>query len=126
MPIAIITGASTGIGLETARGLAKKNFDLVLVSRNFEKLLAIKKSIESESQINCDVFSYDLSLMRSNFEFHNLISKKYTKVDVLVNNVGAIFMNKSITDEGLDKTFALNHMSYFVLSNLFAESFESL
>ena len=126
MPIAIITGASTGIGLETARGLAKKNFDLVLVSRNFEKLLGIKKSIESESQINCDVFSYDLSLMRSNFEFHNLISKKYTKVDVLVNNVGAIFMNKSTTDEGLDKTFALNHMSYFVLSNLFAESFESL
>ena len=43
MSIAIVTGASTGIGLETAKGLAKKNFDLILVSRNFEKLNHTKK-----------------------------------------------------------------------------------
>ena len=60
--------------------------------------------------------------MKSNFEFYKLVSKKYPKIDVLINNVGAIFMKRSITNEGLEKTFALNHMSYFVLSNLFAES----
>ena len=126
MSIAIVTGASTGIGLETAKGLAKKNFDLILVSRNFEKLNHAKKNLESSYEINCDIFSYDLSLMKSNFEFYKLVSKKYPKIDVLINNVGAIFMKRSITNEGLEKTFALNHMSYFVLSNLFAESYESL
>ena len=126
MSTAVVTGASTGIGLETAKGLARKNFDLILVSRNSEKLNHIKKNLESKYQINCDIFSFDLSLMRSNFEFHNLVSKKYSKIDVLINNVGAIFMKRSITNEGLEKTFALNHMSYFVLSNLFAESFEPL
>ena len=126
MSVAIVTGASNGIGLETAKGLAKKNIDLILVSRNTDKLNYVKRSIESRYKISCDVFSYDLSLMRSNFKFHRSIVEKYPKVDILVNNVGAIFMNRSITDEGLEKTFALNHMSYFVLSNLFAESFESL
>ena len=126
MPIAIVTGASTGIGLETAKGLAKKNFDLILVSRNSDKLNHVKKSLESRYQINCNTFSYDLSLIRSHLEFHKLVSKKYPKIDVLINNAGAIFMNKTITNEGLEKTFALNHMSYFVLSKLFAESYESL
>jgi len=126
MPIAIVTGASTGIGLETAKGLAKKNFDLILVSRNSDKLNHVKKSLESRYQINCNTFSYDLSLIRSHLEFHKLVSKQYPKIDVLINNAGAIFMNKTITNEGLEKTFALNHMSYFVLSKLFAESYESL
>lgn len=126
MSIAVITGASKGIGLETARGLAAKNFDLILVSRNSEKLNHIKNSIESTYSINCDVYSYDLSLIRSNIEFYKVISSKYSKVDVLINNVGAIFMKRTTTEEYLEKTFALNHMSYFVLSNLFAKSFESL
>ncbi len=124
--LAIVTGASMGIGLETAKGLAEKGFDLILVSRNVGKLNDIRDSIESRYQINCDVFSFDLSLIRSNIDFHRLVVNKYQKIDVLVNNVGAIFMKKTITDEGLEKTFALNHMSYFVLSNLFAESSESL
>ena len=60
MPIAIVTGASAGIGLETARGLAKKNFDLILVSRSLKKLNSIKSELETQYSINCDVFSYDL------------------------------------------------------------------
>ena len=126
MPVAVVTGASAGIGLETARGLAKKNFDLILVSRSLEKLNAIKRELEAQYSINCDVFSYDLSLVKSNIKLHEEVVNKFRKIDVLINNAGAIFMEKTITVEGLEKTFALNHMSYFVLSNLFIESFDSI
>ena len=126
MPVAVVTGASAGIGLETAKGLASKNFDLILVSRNLEKLNSIKQDLESQYSINCDVFSHDLSLIKSNILFHTEVISKFRKVDVLINNAGAIFMNRTITDEGLEKTFALNHMSYFVLSNLFIKSFNSI
>ena len=126
MPIAVITGASAGIGLETAKGLAKKNFDLILVSRSLKKLNFIKRDLESQYSINCDVFSYDLSLIKSNINFYEEVINKFDKIDVLINNAGAIFMDKTFTDEGLEKTFALNHMSYFVLSNLFIEFFNSI
>ncbi len=126
MPIAVVTGASAGIGLETARGLAKKKFDLVLVSRSLKKLNSIKRDLESQYSISCDVFSYDLSLIKSNINFYEEVLNKFRKIDVLINNAGAIFMDKIITNEGLEKTFALNHMSYFVLSNLFIESFNSI
>ena len=126
MPIAVVTGASAGIGLETARGLAKKKFDLVLVSRSLKKLNSIKRDLESQYSISCDVFSYDLSLIKSNINFYEEVVNKFRKIDVLINNAGAIFMEKIITNEGLEKTFALNHMSYFVLSNLFIESFNSI
>ena len=101
MPVALVTGASAGIGLETARGLAKKNFDLILVSRNSKKLKAIKNDLETQYSISCDVFSYDLSLIKSNIYFHQEVVDKFRKVDVLINNAGAIFMDKTITDEGL-------------------------
>ena len=126
MAIAVVTGASTGIGLETAKGLAENNFDLILVSRSSHKLISIKNDLESRYRIRCDVFSYDLSLIKSNIKFHEEVVKKFQKVDVLINNVGAIFMDKIITEEGLEMTFALNHMSYFVLSNLFIESFNAI
>ena len=126
MPVAVVTGASAGIGLETAKGLAKKNFDIILVSRSSKKLIAIKDELDEKYSIICDVFSYDLSLVKSNIEFHEEVVNKFRKIDVLINNAGAIFMDRTITVEGLEKTFALNHMSYFVLSNLFIESFDSI
>ena len=119
MTVAVITGASVGIGLETAIGLAKKGYNLILVSRNLDKLTRVKKSIEIEYNIKCNIFSFDLSLVEENIKFFKLVSKEYNTVDILINNVGAIYMNRAVTEEGLEKTFALNHMSYFVLSKLF-------
>ena len=126
MTTAIITGASVGIGLETAKGLARKGFDLILVSRNIEKLKLIKSNLENNFNISCNVHSYDLSLIKSNIEFYNQIIKSHQNIDVLINNVGAIFMDRTVTSEGIEKTFALNHMSYFTLSKLFSESFSKL
>ena len=121
MPTTIITGCTSGIGLEVAKELAKKNHRLILVSRNMSKLEFTKKILESGNKINCDIYEHDLSLIRENIIFFKEVSKKYDGIDFLINNVGAIFMNREETTEGLEKTFSLNHMSYFVLSKLFSQ-----
>jgi len=121
MPTTIITGATSGIGLETAKVLAKEKHKLILVSRSLSKLESTKRLLESDNNIDCDIYEYDLSLIKENVNFYEQISKRYSDIDFLINNVGAIFMKREETIEGLEKTFSLNHMSYFVLSKLFSQ-----
>jgi short-subunit dehydrogenase len=73
MPYTIITGASAGIGYETAKGLASIGHNLILVARNYEKLKQIKKNILAQYKVECDIYSYDLSLIQSNINFSNKI-----------------------------------------------------
>ena len=121
MPTTIITGSTSGIGLEVAKELAKNSHILILVSRNLNKLKLTRRMLESSNNINCDIYEHDLSLISENINFYKKVSDKYEEVDFLVNNVGAIFMDREETSEGLEKTFSLNHMSYFVLSKLFSQ-----
>jgi len=121
MPTTIITGATSGIGLETAKGLAEEKHKLILVSRNLSKLESTKRLLDSDYNIDCDIYKYDLSLIKENVNFYEHILKRYGDIDFLINNVGAIFMKREETIEGLEKTFGLNHMSYFVLSKLFSQ-----
>ena len=121
MPTTIITGATSGIGLETAKELAKEKHKLILVSRNLSKLESTKRLLDSDYNIDCDIYKYDLSLIKENVNFYEQILKRYGDIDFLINNVGAIFMKREETIEGLEKTFGLNHMSYFVLSKLFSQ-----
>ena len=119
--ISIVTGATSGIGYHTACGLAKKKHNLILASRNIHKLNLVKKEIENKYSTTCDVYEHDLSLISENINFYKEVSKKYKNINFLINNVGAIFMRREETTEGLEKTFSLNHMSYFVLSKLFLQ-----
>jgi NAD(P)-dependent dehydrogenase (short-subunit alcohol dehydrogenase family) len=117
--ICLVTGATDGIGKETARCLGKQNAQLILVGRNPEKGEKVKKkliAITGNDQI--DIMTADLSNMNAIQKLSAEIHKKYNKLNVLINNAGAFFSKREITDDGFEKTFALNHLGYFLLTKL--------
>ena len=87
MPTTVITGATSGIGLEVARELAKRNHNLVLVSRDTDKLKSTKRILDKENKINCDIYKHDLSLIQENITLYKILSEKYSNIDYLINNV---------------------------------------
>ena len=114
----VITGATDGIGLETAYGLAKSGGRVVLVSRDDKKCELVCRSIKKDT--GNEMVSYyvaDLSSIEQTKALCERIRSDIEAIDVLVNNVGAVFMKRSVNSEGIERTFALNHLSYFTMAN---------
>jgi NAD(P)-dependent dehydrogenase (short-subunit alcohol dehydrogenase family) len=117
--VVIITGATDGMGLETARELARHNPRLVLVGRNAEKGLRVVDSLKKESgNKDIEFFAADLSSQADIRDFVKKFKARYARLDILINNAGAYFPKKLISADGLEMTFALNHLGYFLLTNL--------
>ena len=88
MKTALVTGASGGIGYEFARLFARDSCDLILVSRNREKLEETAAAFEREYGVHVDILAHDLSTEEAGAELHKAISEQGKKVDYLVNNAG--------------------------------------
>lgn len=85
---ALITGASCGIGLEFAKILASDNYNVLLVARNEQKLLEIKRQIEKQYSVSAEVFAQDLTEQGAAKELFERVKQSGYKVDVLINNAG--------------------------------------
>jgi NAD(P)-dependent dehydrogenase (short-subunit alcohol dehydrogenase family) len=112
--IAVITGATSGIGYVTAIELAKKGFDLILVARNEAKVSALQKVIGDH--VKTDFVLCDLSSIFSVREAVRIIREQYDRIDVLINNAGLLVQNKQFSIDGVELTFATNHIGPFVLT----------
>jgi len=112
--IALITGATSGIGRITALELAKKGFDLILVARNEEKVRQLQ--IEIGDQVKTDFIECDLSSINSVRKAVEMIRQRYTRIDVLINNAGMITQHKQMSVDGIEMTFATNHVGPFLLT----------
>ena len=116
--VVVITGATSGIGQVAAEKLAGMGARLVLVARDqargaatLERLREINPSAEHS------VRYADLSRLGEMKRVAVEISQAEPRIDVLINNAGALFGFRQVTQDGLEMTFALNHMSYFVLTH---------
>lgn len=115
----IVTGANAGIGRVTALELAKMGAHVVMVCRDEERGAAAQQAIIQQSGNNqVDLLLADLSSQPSLHKLATTIQQAYNRLDVLVNNAGAMFASRQATGDGLEMTFALNHMNYFLLTNL--------
>lgn len=115
----LITGASTGIGLYSAIGLAKLGAKVVMVGRNDERTARAVELVKSQTG-NPSV-SYLLADLSSLSEVRRLAQEfkdKHNSLDVLLNNAGAIFLWRKVSADGYEMTLALNHLSYFLLTDL--------
>ena len=115
----LVTGATQGIGREAAKALAQLGARVGMVGRDAkrtEEAAAYVRAAAPGAQV--DTFLADLSLMSEVRKLAEEVKSNYPALHVLLNNAGAIFTQRVVTKEGFEQTFALNHLNYFLLTNL--------
>ncbi len=115
----IITGASDGIGLESASQLAAQGHHLVLVGRNPAKLEHAVARVASESpDVAVESFVADFAVLDDVRRLAGELAANYPRIDVLVNNAGTVYDKRVLTVDGFESTFAVNHLAPFLLTEL--------
>jgi len=118
----LITGATNGIGKVAALEIAKKGAEVVLVGRNPGKTGQVVQQVkEISSNPAVDGLVADLSSTAQVRQLAQAFHQKYPRLHVLINNAGGIFANRTLTIDGYEYTFALNHLAYFMLTNLLSD-----
>ncbi|WVY97915.1 hypothetical protein V8G54_030066 [Vigna mungo] len=116
---AIITGGASGIGLETARVLARRNAHVIIGARNMESAKEAKQVILRENEsARVDILKLDLCSVNSVRTFVNNFIALALPLNILINNAGVMFCPYQKTEDGIEMQFATNHLGHFLLTNL--------
>ena len=116
--ICMVTGATAGIGEATALALADLGASVVVVGRSAERCASSVERIKQQTgNPEVDHLLADLSSLRQIRNLADEFKSRHARLDVLVNNAGAINLARRDTVDGIELTFALNHLSYFLLTN---------
>lgn len=115
--IIMVTGATAGIGLATARGIAQRGATVIIVGRRLEKSRAAVQQIQEQTgNPRVDFLLADLSLQGDIRRLAEQFQERYSQLHVLVNNAGGMFLNGQVSTEGIEMTLALNHLGYYLLT----------
>jgi NAD(P)-dependent dehydrogenase (short-subunit alcohol dehydrogenase family) len=114
----LVTGATGGIGKATALGLAARGAHLAITGRDPGRADAAAREIRAAGGRPVDVFVADLSSQSEVRRLAAEVLQRLPRLDVLVNNVGGFWNTRHVTADGLERTFALNHLAPFLLTNL--------
>ncbi len=124
--VCLVTGATSGIGRVTAEALARRGATVVIAGRSPAKASQTVAAIKAATgSANGDSLLADLSVQSQVRALAAQFLARYSRLDVLVNNAGAIFFTRQETADGLEMTFALNHLSYFLLTNLLLDTLKA-
>jgi NAD(P)-dependent dehydrogenase (short-subunit alcohol dehydrogenase family) len=117
--VCLVTGATSGIGKVTAQALAGMGATVIVIGRNQAKTQAVVDEIrQATGNSNLDLLVADLSVQRQVRDLAAAVLARYPHIHVLINNAGAINRARSLSPDGIELTFAVNHLAYFLLTNL--------
>lgn len=115
----VVTGASSGVGLATARVLAERGAAVVMISRDEARGAAARSVVAAAATGPAPVLMLaDFSSQRSVRGLAANLRNQYERIDLLVNNAAAVFRRRELTVDGLERSFAINHLAPFLLTNL--------
>jgi retinol dehydrogenase-12 len=118
--VAVVTGANSGIGKETAVALAQRGAHVVVAARNAPRAGAAVKEIKERAGAGdrADTLPLDLASFDAVQAFADEFRARYGRLDILVNNAGVILRERHVTVDGHEMQFQVNHLGHFLLTNL--------
>ncbi len=122
--VALVTGGTSGIGKATATALAAMGADVVVVGRNPERGERAAAEIRAQTGGTVDLALADLSSQAGVRSLAEEFRRRYDRLDVLVNNAGLVQSERTETPDGIETTFAINHLAPFLLTNLLLDVLE--
>lgn len=124
--ICLITGATSGIGRVTAQALAQRGATVVLVARSEARAQSTRTQVVQQTgNAKVEYLLADLSVQAQVRQVAQAFKQRYTRLHVLVNDAGAMFWSRRETADGLEMTFALNHLAPFLLTNLVLDTLKT-
>jgi retinol dehydrogenase-14 len=122
----LITGATSGVGKATAMGLASMGASVVMVGRDRGRGEAAMADIREKSgNPSVDLMLADVSSQEEIRRLADEFREAYPRLDVLINNAGVFRSERTTTADGMEATFAVNHLAYFLLTNLLLDALEA-
>jgi NAD(P)-dependent dehydrogenase (short-subunit alcohol dehydrogenase family) len=115
--VVLITGATDGIGRETARALVRRGASVILHGRNTERLETVAAEMQKESEGgSVRTVMADFTSLRQVRAMAGQVLEQFDRLDVLLNNAGVYMKTRQRTEDGLETTFAVNHLAHFLLT----------
>lgn len=117
--IVVVTGANSGLGLQTTKVLAAKGAHVIMAARNLKKAEAARVEVLTETpDASLDVMPLDLGKLDSVHQFAAEFKERYDHIDLLYNNAGVMALPYGKTEDGFELQFGINHLGHFALTNL--------
>ena len=118
MTLVVLTGATRGIGHAAAIELARQGAELAVVGRDESRVRGVAEEARQAGDVEVHEHVADMTLMSEVRRLADELRENHERIDVLANNAGALFASRQVTDEGFERTFALNHLAPFLLTHL--------
>jgi retinol dehydrogenase 13 len=119
--VCVISGSTSGVGLEAVKRLASGDAQIVMVCRDPDKAEAIRKEILTQYDIRVDIIPSDFSDLDDVRKAANILLKEYPRIDVLINSAGLHSTTRTTTRAGFETVFCVNHLAPFLLTYLMLE-----
>ncbi len=124
--VCLLTGGTSGIGRASAMALAERGARVIIAGRNEKRASGVVQELRAlNAKAPAEYIRTDLSTLDGMKRFVEDFRRDHDRLDVLVNNAGAFFTRRELTRDGFERTFALNHLGYFVVTNLLLDLLES-